>query len=491
MADDGRRFSLRLKSRASIGPLIEQLPKKPRLSSQNKANLDVRSQPVSPDKNDSQPNEEVLPQLSDACLLKVFEHLDLKTLCSMADMSKHFRELSAEVFADNFDELYFLTLDRWLFRRVMRKFGQYVSSISFTQTTLGPGDISIFKYCTKLERLSLTAMQIDSNEFEPVFARLKYLCLDSCDFNGDPTQLFAACTELEQFVVNAKNFYDIPKCLFPELNSLRFECESEWKWNHLWQLLRLNPQIKRLYIVALPDDKVIAKVVQNAPQLEVLFIEPGLLSKCPREQSCNGLLQLAELTSLKQLSLHTGDGNYNRYAGLLAKTLSTKEIKLEFLCFESFAIDRQDFCHILKLNTLEKLVLISIGELNNFDLIAIGNKLPLLEQLRIDIDFSDQIFIDIIGLMILIETAENLTYLGLNGIRNMNINQNTFEDLVALTKKRSDVPLKIAIIGCNTTTEFNVPQDIQLKHRSVLQIDYQSDEDGECSCEHCTELMLF
>lgn len=481
MAEQGKRFSLRLKNR----PSTESPAKKQRTK------LNVRSGSVSPEKNDSPPNEIVLPQLNDACLLKVFEHLNLQSLCSTADVSKRFRELSMQVFAKNFDELQFFTLNRQLFRCVMRKFGQHITSIEFNQSTLASDDVRIMnKYCSNLEKLSLTTMQVRCNDFVELLARLKFLCLSKCDFTGDPHQLFAACTEIEYLTIDAKKYSDYPKCCFPKLKTLRFECGDEWKWNYLWQVLQPNPQIKRLYIVALPDDEVIMNVVRFAPQLEALCFESSLLPKSSNVQTVDGLLKLAELKSLKVLSLHTGAGDYSVYASELANILSnTKEIKLEFLCFESFAIDRQDLHNILTLKTLEKLVLVSMDELNNSDLVMIAQHLPSLQQLRIDTEYSDRTVFNIIGLMTMIECAKNLTFLGVNGIRDIKIDENTFMELVAVAKK--SLPLKLAFIGCKTTTEFNVPHEIQSKHRSELRIDYRTDDNDECSCPDCSELKIF
>lgn len=494
MAESGRRRSERLKSRTFNETPIQspnQPPAKKRRqrTPKNTGKWTITPQPASPplpSKDDPQ------PPLNDECFLKLFEHLDLKSLCSMADVSKHFRALTKRAFADHFNELTFNTIDRVLFRRVMRKFGDNVSSISFTQSQLAPEDVFIMtKYCIKLERLWMKKLKIDCSDFTPLFTRLNYLCMDGCELNGDIHKMYDACTALEQFSINVKNCFDAPKCLFPNLIALRFECGIQWKRHHLWQLLQVNTQIQRLYIEALPDDDIIANVVACAPQLEVLFIEPGPLYSQITTQSCSGLLQLANLASLKQLSLHTGDEKYNDFANLLAKKLAENHIDIEFLGLESFKIDRQSLLSILKLRTLKTLVLVSMEELDDFHFAMIGKELTLLEQLRIDLDFRDETIVSINSLANIILNTRNLTFLALNGVRELSIDQERFEALVALVQLRETEPLKIVIRGCSTTTDFIVPQHIQSQHRSILQIDYHSDEDDACACHRCEELISF
>lgn len=493
MVEGGRRCSLRLKSRSGVSNETPPV-KKQRLSLNRKSKWIITSEPTSTNENVSQSTKKVTqPKLNDKCLLKLLEHLDVKTLCSTADVSQNFRKLSKTAFSEKFDHLDFDKIDRLIFRRVMRKFGVHISSISFTQTTLAPDDVFIIeKYCVNLQRLSLTMMRIKCNDFQSVFSRLNTLRMVECDLDGDRNRMFAVCTKLVEFTIDAKKYNDIPRCLFPRLSVLQFECESLWKWSYLWYLLERNPQIKCLHIVAYPDDEVIQNIVRHAKNLEELFIEPGVLSKNPpREQSMEGLIQLAKLKSLKQLSVHTGDGNYSIYASALTNELSTRRVAIEFLCLDTFEIYRHDLQNILKLNALEKLALISMKDLDDADLKLIAKQLTSLEKLRIDINFSEKSMISNSGLVDMIRCAGNLTYLRLNGIRNIKIDENTFKTMVAAVKQRNIGALKITFIGCRTTTKFNVPQKIQFKHRSVLQIVYQSDDDYECECEHCMDLLLF
>lgn len=463
MDEGGRRCSQRLKSRSSYTPPIEKPAKKSRLSSKRKSNAKQEE----PSTN----QEEAVPQLSDECWLQVFKQLDPKTLCLTADVSKHFRELSNTTFSEKFDELHFYAVDRLLFRRILRKFGCHISSINFSQTVLSPADVSIIsKYCINLEQLSCRFLQINCDDFKPVFARLKHLCLVQCDFYGDCSQLFAACTKLEQFELDAKKYHDIPKCLFPQLSQLRFECEYAWKYSYLWQLLKLNPQIRCLTIVVEPDDGIITNIVQHAKHVEQLFIEQGYLPNKPKEQSREGLLQLANLSSLKLLSMHTSDGKYGRYADALARRLSMCQVNIEYLYLESFQIYRKDLMNILKLNHLQRLVLDTMEELTDDDLVTIAIKLPSLKQLRIEVDYNVNSLISVNGLLVMIRYAKILKYLGLIGIRNMNIDQEIFEALAARVAQRGNVALKIGISGCRSTTQLNVPKHIQLEHRSVLQV---------------------
>lgn len=431
-------------------------------------------------------NEVPLLLLDDDCLLKVFEHLELKEFCSMADVCKRLRTITATAFHVKFQQLDFFEQNQLLFRRVMRKFGHLITSLNISKSILAPNDVNaIKKYGRNLDQLSMAMVKIDCDAFKPIFARLKCLCLENFTFIGNQSQLYSVCTELRELHIDASKYFDMPKCSFPKLNSLRFDCRYTWKRQHLWELLRLNPQIGRLHILALADDEVIENVVQYAKNVEELLIAPATTCKQPNRQTRQGLVNLANLKSLKKLSLEATNNDYSESVDVLADAFSNKKMAIEYLCFESFDIARLDLDNILKLKTLRHLVLGSFEEIIDKELILITKELPLLEKLRIDIEFSDLAVITTAGLIDMISFGKRLSYLGINGVRYIDIDQNTFKALVNVRENGGF--LKIAIIGCPKTTYFNVQQQVQFKNRFRLQIDYKAagNANYRCSCYRC------
>ncbi|XP_031636612.1 uncharacterized protein LOC116349355 [Contarinia nasturtii] len=427
-----------------------------------------------------------LMRLKDDVLLNMFQHLDLKDLCAMAEVCKRFRALAATVFGQKFEKYKIYGLDRLLFRRSMRKFGHLIKSFDISETILARTDVDIIaKYCTQLEGLLLSMMKIDCDAFKPIFPRLNNLLVENCTFVGDSDRLFSICTKLNVLHIDVDKYYNIPKCTFPNLRTLQFDCGSRWKSEYLWRLLELNPQIHCLDIMTLPDDEVIENVVRCARNVKELYIGPGLIWKLPNEQSAESLIKLANLKALKKLTLIAKGFDYCEYVGRLADAFSKKKVAVECLRLESFEIESTDLQSICKINTLRFLVLDSVQEISDNDLISIGTKMPLLEQMQLDLKFNDLQNITWDGVSKMIHFAGKLTFLRLDGVRNMQIGQKEFNLLVKILKRRNGA-MRMVVTGCRTTTGFNVPQQIQAKHQSVIAFDYKTDNSDGCTCERCT-----
>lgn len=104
------------------------------------------------------------------------------------------------------------------------------------------------KYCGE------TKTQVsDCAAFKPLFARLKHLGLDACDFTGDANDLFNSCKQLETLDFDANGSCRFLAKKFPKLEDLKFDCGYP-AFLTFFDMLQQNPQLKHLRIMAMADD---------------------------------------------------------------------------------------------------------------------------------------------------------------------------------------------------------------------------------------------
>ncbi|XP_055295740.1 uncharacterized protein LOC129565191 [Sitodiplosis mosellana] len=485
MADEGEPISKRLRRSESNYTTVEQS-----VESQSKSSDLMHSNPTSDDEEDEQAIDvDSLLVLNDYCLLKIFELSSIESLCRLANVCKHFKLLAQDVFSRRYSEIFIGSrFYRLLFRRVLIKFGHFIKKLILEEGVhLIPNDVNaIAMYCPKLEHFVAFRKTISCNVLKSVFERLKHLEFVECQFIGDTKTMFAACAQLEKMHIDTNTEADMPKCNILNLKKLRFVADTNGKMAVLWQLLQQNPQIKELCVPSLVDNEIIANIVQHAKNVEVLdFWTNGRKTVLPRKQSCQGMLKLAELKSLKKLRLFVASG---RIASALAEELTAKKQDIRNLLIWAHNFGRKHLPSILKLKTLQELDLMFNGELTDTDLASISRELPSLEILSLRFFPDARYNIPLDGLVNMIQFGEKLCNVWLIGVRNMKIDQETFKSLVEAVEKRIRGSLMISLQGCKTTMVLDVPQKIQQANQSTLQIKYEgrycSDKDG---CEMCKE----
>lgn len=112
--------------------------------------------------------------------------------------------------------------------------------------------------------------------------------------------------------------------------------------------------------------------------------------------------------------------------------------------------------------------------------------LPLLVELQLYFGYGIEKVVTVDGLVEMIQNAKHLGFLALVGVRNLRIDQAVFEKLLNVVQIENE-ELTINIIGCKTTTSFNVPENIQKANAKRLVIEYEEDDDNRCGCKHCEE----
>lgn len=196
---------------------------------------DQRTDDQQPDNSHVEEQRNSLLRLNDYCLRDIFASLNRGTLCQLADVCTRLRSIAEKVFSKQHTEVV-LSKEKYesifkyeaLFRLILYKFGQLITSIDFHYYCSLEKINAIAKYCPNLEIFGIKLM--DDPEIHPnLFPKLVELKLTFW-----PTR----CVGLDAFR----------------------------------KLISLSPQLKRLQIIDFIRDDYIAAIIQHAKNLEELDI---------------------------------------------------------------------------------------------------------------------------------------------------------------------------------------------------------------------------
>ncbi|XP_031636623.1 uncharacterized protein LOC116349362 [Contarinia nasturtii] len=436
--------------------------------------------------------------LNDDCLQKLFEHLDINSLCQMANVCKRFRPITMQVFSHCHKKFVFKALrcKNSDFRRALCKFGHLMTSINASEANLGNYDErldgnAIVKYCTNnLEELIVRQATIDCDAFKPLFSRLKCINLIECEFTGNKTDLFKSCPNLEILSFHADflgsdmidlgydellSSIDFVVRKFPKLKRLGFDCSYDAHLK-LFNLLALNPQVKEIDVIANPEDVFIDGIVKNAKNLEVLKLRCS--DSGPEVETRKGFLKLSKLKKLQKLYFEAGSEEYGKFFGPLMDAFAKEKVPIGQLEMFNFNIRPKDIKSILKLKTMKILSLNSIEKASDADLVPLATQLQLLEHLQLDFT-NVKAPITANGLVNMAADGNQLEYMALINVQNLKIDQKVFENILQAVQSRSNgKKLTIDIVGSyDKTTSFNVPGEIQRAANAHLIINYSTLED--------------
>lgn len=311
-----------------------------------------------------------------------------------------------------------------------------------------------------------------------------------CDFVGNPKSLFDVCWNLEYLYFDPGDKgddFDFLVREYPKLKGLTLDCNPPMN-NVIYSMLESNPKLRKLTLLAIVDDNLISYVVETTKHLEQLAIRPGGMFKEPEEQTKRGLIQLAKLKKLTNLTL---DASYEAYAELIgpladALTKAKTRAPMEKLDLRGVYIDSKDIQSICKMTTLKRLLLNEMRNVTETDLISLTANLLSLVELQIYLVYGVEKVMTVDGLVQMIKNTKNLEFLDLIGIRNLRIDQAAFEKMLhALQNERKKLTMQI--IGCKTTTSVNVPENIRKDNDKRLVIVHTEDYENRCPCNRCEE----
>lgn len=211
-----------------------------------------------------------------------------------------------------------------------------------------------------------------------------------------------------------------------------------------------------------------------------------MMAKRPQCQTEEGLVNLAKLKHLKCLTMDVGYEEYAELIGPLADAFAKANVQLEKLDLSDVFVTPKDIKSINKLKTLKYLVLDQVKNVKEADLIPLTSNLPLLVQLQLYFGYAIVKAFTVDGLVKMIQSAKHLGFLALMGVRNLHIDQAAFTKLLEVVQIQQE-KLTIHIVGCQTTTSLNVPENIRRANAKRLVITYEKDDNVRCGCEQCED----
>lgn len=461
-------------------------------------NASIHSMQMKPSTNfesNQQKSEESYPidsllHLTDVCLQKLFELVDIDDLCRLTNVCKRFRKIAEQVFGEHHNGKFDVddsTYEKSAFRRVLCKFGLLMKSIDASEVYGGIDVNDIVKCCgTNLDSLELNAVQIDCDIVKSMFCRLTILGLYMCDFTGNANSLFQNCSQLERLMFDPKDACRFVAQKYPKLEYLTFDCGLAMGFTVIAPLLELNPQLKCLNLMAQSSDYFISAIVKSTKNLERLRMRQGMMATTPEQQTRGVFLQLSKLHKLIWLSMTAYGETYGKLLGPLMDAFAKENVLLEYLDVNQFEINSKDIKSIQKIKTMETLILNKIKKAAESDLIALTAELPYLSTLHLY--FVDRVkpFITTEGLTKMIDNAKRLEYVALVDVRKLKINRKIYDDLLKAVENRTEkINLTIHIVGCQSTCAIDVPQTILEGNMSRLEVMYDAQED--CKCDQCAE----
>lgn len=427
-----------------------------------------------------------LVRFDDHVLKLIFQHLDTKTLCNLANVSKRFRAIAEHAFRRHHHALVFQEdYVRSTFRQILCKFGHLITSIDVHAYRCGveeEADINaIIKHCTHLQKLCICHGSVNCELAEAFVGRLSELHLIRCEFVGNAVNMFQQCNNVKVFRISdlGPQSEFIVK-LFPKLQQLLLHLYISIET--LQELLTLNPQITKLESLFLPDDHLISFIVDNLTELQELKFFFGRIWRYIKE-SQRGLLRLCELKKLRSLTISLSRrGVYETLTASLVDAFCRENIAIERLELYGFEIDSIDVKSVSMLRQLKVLSLSYIQTNTANDWILLATDLPELSKLSLHFKDYDGEVCSVDALVRMAYGGQKLKYLKLDGIRNLNIELQEFEEILNAVKTRNSyTKLIIEIFGRSDYTKFDVPEFIQRTASKHLEIIYRNRNRGHCS----------
>lgn len=372
--------------------------------------------------------KEPLFELSDSLLVKIFDHLDVRDLCSVANTCIHFQKIAHQLFSAKFNKITWRAGDS-VAMNVFNTFGRLITSLDVDVTEPQNHFLNyIAETCNyNLSHLSLWMQSYEfiqitketTMKLKLLFSQLYRLDLYCHQlFNFETTrELFTSCLELKSLALNCMTDMNFEmnrmNIQFPKLEELKFYLNHAINDDGLEILLSHNANIKKLYLDECTklSAKAIEVMVRRLPNLEELSL--GLLLQKIKVQE---LRPIGELKRLQSINIILGP------ALPIVHVVCERQVQIESLMLWYVEVNDALIERLLYMKTLKNLTIYSNDHVMNFirdeHLQLLAQKLPSLTVMRLG--YANQITID--GLKNCLYYAKNLTLLALTGIKNVTIN---------------------------------------------------------------------
>lgn len=405
------------------------------------------------------------------CLWTVFDYLDLRSLCSVADTCDRFREQAQNVYQySKFKNMFNIYSDLChpqeypdvILRRtssVLRNFGPLIQAIHVNGGGYDLSPLELRIHQTRLINListhcrgtlfELTLHGFEVNDrvarfLRPVSRGVRKLKLTDCQIDGWS--------------------WSPLKRLAPKLSDLEISCSTMQKrrrlngWHHCvpsMQTLALkgvnvldtdvdgilgaNPQLKCVKFVYCESqtDAVLHTIATHLPHVEKLNFRTS------NETHPHNIACLQRMANLHSLKLSGIDGNF-RGAVIALADLALEDLHLKLSWDDQHHNAQQLIAAVVKLHTLKSLRLDDCRNLTREHIISICDQLTGLEQLQLKyyhryvapnrLHFTGG---DLVQMLRRAEHLKLIDFYGINFERMVHIDSNTFNRMEETIQRRS------------------------------------------------------
>lgn len=442
-----------------------------------------------------------ISHVNDDCLRAVFENLDVRSLCAVADVCVRFRQNAKLHFKNSehcnwVDNVFvYASVEEKLIQtsKFLRNFGEYIKTIATSGEYGRILEMQPMYQRSMCELLSLycsggalTGVKLFnyfiSEEIalvlQPALAGIHKLELFRCKW-GDlllrklPTWS-AELLQLNLVATDRQNMSEPIMCYdglhqsYGKLLELSLYNVNEIRSNNIDEFVMRNQQLKKLifkHCVNL-DDSFLQSIVAHLPQLETLRWKTD---SSPNEFNIQYFGRMTNLTSLELGVFHQ---SAETYITRVIREISAARIPLEHLrvSIREFRSPATFVYGIESLNTLKELEILCLRGLNAENILYMCEKLRELETLRLD---GNCAALNLGNLLRLMGSGEKMINLHLMDVTPYFENEiycidtNTYLKFVEILQQRHEKK-PFTLTFTTQAYAINVPKELIEKYQDVL-----------------------
>lgn len=427
--------------------------------------------------------------LNDYNLRDIFDHLDDKDLCSVADVCFAFKrnaeaEFSARYrfdcyfFNDEQDENYdwkTYQIDLLHLSSLLRNFGSLITAFDISLTDAVNNHSQevlemIIKNCGEsLVKLSLLNVRFTADMIRkmiPMLARLEEFHVKMCRWVSMASmfEMFSHCAELETLYLDAfQNFddkhFDFPiRYTIPKLHTLDLEGCDVMRAKSLLKFIKLNPQLEKLAMIGCKKitSRFIPPMVQYIPNIEELLYMHNIFTN----DFFENVKHLKHLRALKSLQIDFDSMSISSFINELA----AGEVPLESLKIWNFKADKELVNGISKLKKLRQLELVGRSDFNESELEEIVMNLPELRHLYTHIKPTTD-------LANIVRFAPKLRYLRFDTEFDYTLDVTLYSEMLdAVSKRKNRCPMVLSMFTRGQDFLLDVPEKLLKANQDLLRV---------------------
>lgn len=454
-----------------------------------------------------------ISDLNADCLLHVFEFMNPKDLCIVADVCSRFRKNAQVHFHHKYKDSYWLhctVYNSQIEFRMLRNFGASIKKIHLDphcgdslHDMVNPYPLRKYYYENAFKlfqrfncptEMIFTQLDIMKNSslMHPVLPHLQKISFENCKIGQElwkallslaqelqelrfksSGNLFTLCTKYQPRVQTSQKFRKLETIIFEFLRVDNDCIEDFLKW---------NPQLKNIHLCFCEnlDDRIFKFLAKNVPKIETILYRPN------QPTSKSTIKYFGHLKNLKSLTL---DRVVRKWIASALREIAAANTPLEYLELIEIAPDDDPDLFvdaISKMKNLQTLILRNVYNLSTRQMLDICKHLNKLCKFHVSKQDNETIF----STDHLLELLRNLGHLQSFCCQDLtriivkdkiSINIETFEQIVHIVKNRCvDRQLEVCLGGPYYTV--CIPDHLVRAHKDVVKLSLA--EIHNCNGEH-------